>query len=195
MENVFVMVTSKTCGHCVTFKQQHLNKLLTNLSGNGINIINISLPDRDIKGLETKKNDIIVHVGPPDAEIEKKNSSKIVIYYLQGGNIGINLKIIKLIKGYPQFFLFPKDSWITQNGPLTGLMFNGTINPDGTSSLNQTGQPANAETLTKWIKDNNPPAQNVPLPGYLRPSNPAYNSGSNLTPGNKFKIKITSFDY
>ena len=73
-------------------------------------------------------------------------------------------------------------------------MFNGTINPDGTSSLNQTGQPANAETLTKWVKDNTN-TQNAPLPGYLRPSNPAYASASNSNSNSsKFKIKITSFD-
>lgn len=193
MEFVFVIVTSKTCGHCLTFKQQHLKNLLSNLSDiKKLHIIEISYPERTVIPLSKQ---IKSFVGDPtnNPEIQRYNSSDPVIFYLKGGNIGVNPKITKSIKGFPQFFLFSKDTWQDQNGALIGLVFGGTFNPDGTVENSKTGQPFNSETLTKWIHvsmmdysskiitESNKKTPNITSsPGYVAPST--------------WKMKIKSFN-
>lgn len=193
MSYVFVIVTSKTCPHCTSFKSQHMKNLLSNLSNiPNLHVIDISFPERVKSILTSKKTDIISHVGSPTPDTNRINDSKLVVYYLKGENIGINHKIVTSIRGFPQFFLFSKDNWTDQNGNLRGLSFNGTMNPDGTVEPTKVNLPMTADGLSEWVKSNisnynstimtnQVKAQvNQQLPGYLSPS--------------AFKIKIGSFN-
>ena len=185
MSYVFVMVTSKTCGHCITFKQQHMKNLLANLSNiPNLNIIDISYPDRNKSILSPEKNDIVSYVADKNdnyskSEIDRISNSKLVIYYLKGDNIVINYKIVDSIRGFPQFFLFSKDNWNDHNGNLKGLTFNGIMNSDGSVTSSKVNQPITADSLYGWVKNNMSnynstimtKSQTIQqLPGYLAPT-------------------------
>jgi hypothetical protein len=155
MAYVFVIITSKTCGHCVTFKEQHMNKLLEDLSSlPNLSIINVSLPDRDMEGFGDRRTQVNSVIGAPTNDSEKKYGNNKTIYYIQGGNVGFNLKCIKYVRGYPQFLLFPKNLWMSQRDELAGWAFNGVIVPGVETRPNKTASPINAKTLSSWILEN-----------------------------------------
>jgi len=185
------MVTSKTCGHCITFKQQHMKNLLDKLSNiPNLNVIDISFPERSREILSPTKNDIVSYVGTSNPDIDRVSNSKLVVYYLKGENIGINHKIVNSIRGFPQFFLFSKDNWTDPNGNLKGLTFNGTMNFDGTVKPSKISQPITADALYEWVKNNMTNYNSTimtsqvkiqngqQLPGYLAPSAIKFKIGS-----------------
>jgi hypothetical protein len=184
MSYVLVFVTSKTCGHCITFKQQQMDKLIKNLIGiENLHIINISTSDMGFSSIITRKNDIVSYNGVPNETTEKVNSNKPVVYYIKGGNIGINYKIVNLVKGFPQFFLFTKDAWTDSKGSLFGLIYNHVINSNGSVDKSKETSPNTAEYLSDWVKSGISNYNNIlmvpvlqkspqsnPMPGYISPS-------------------------
>lgn len=161
MSYIFVLITSNTCSACITFKEQHLNKLLEKLKSiNDLSVLHINLLNRDVNSL---------------------NQSN--LKYIKGANLGLHPKFVKTVSWYPQFFIFSKNDWLNTSGNLKGYTFNGTITEEGTSVRSSNGQPHNADNLYEWCKNiigeknqgipvNNQGKSTINqiMPGYLQPS-------------------------
>lgn len=151
--SIFVIVTSDNCIHCDTFKKQHMDKLLSNLSQiNNLIVLNANFPERTTLGffpnpgnsLITKKN--VFHW------YNKKDTNKLYI----------NPKLEGLILGFPQFFLFSLKNW-NSNEELNGLVPNGIIT-NGKITMNTIENKSSisnkspviiktADSLTEWVKN------------------------------------------
>jgi hypothetical protein len=171
-----VIVTSQTCGHCISFKEKHLNTLLKNLNNmSNLNIIQIDLP-------------VMNGIGEYFKDIHNKKIFKSI----KGSSL-INLNIEKYIVWFPMFFLFPTSQWNNLSSVPLGISSNADISSIEKIGHLKTPTPSTASSLETWVKSgienmNQTPIKetvgipivplNVKQPGYLAPS--------------KLKMKITS---
>lgn len=138
--NIFVIVTSDPCGHCKTFKAQHFNNLIDNLSKiNDLVILNANFP-------EMKTNGYFSGNGNPKKNVFQWINKKDL-------KINVNPKLESLITGFPQFFLFSVANW-GSGTELNGLIPNGTI-VNGKIVPSNSGPmiARTSEALTEWIKN------------------------------------------
>lgn len=136
---LLAIVTSEPCGHCKTFKAQHLDKLLRNLNDiPGLVILHANFPSMRTEGFPTSPN------GSYNKNIFKFFNTKNIKVPMT-----VNPKLETLIKGFPQFFMFSLANW-NSNDELKGILFNGTIT-DKEKPL-----PRTAEGITEWVKKNLP---------------------------------------
>lgn len=129
MSAVFVIVTSDTCGHCITFKKEHFINLLNKL--NLITNLNILLINRDTSG-EYKTQFL---------KPENENSTS------------INTSIYQSIAWFPMFMLIPKDIIFSKNmKQIVGYVMNGNL-IDGKAKLNENGTiPATSDNIYSWVE-------------------------------------------
>lgn len=161
--SIFVLVSAETCGHCKTFKAQHLNKLLDNLSKiNGLTILHANFPDRSARGFFGTS-------GSPGSSGMITNFRKDIFHFItnkkDGTKLSVNPKLETLIPGFPIFLLFSLENWNNPNN-LNGLALNGTI-VDSTLQTNKSGQPViarTAEAITEWVKNNLDTISNTSIP-------------------------------
>jgi len=169
---LLVINTAKNCGACKRFKELHYDKLLT--------------------ALKTKTNLTVLHIDLPTMEVTRyfdnlKNNDYFKI--VQGQSVTVSPKIQKYIKWFPQFMLFPLESFKLGNLS-SGYIFNGTIDAkNDTAIMGGGGIALNAENILEWITKtivnnpvnvqpvsinptvfNNKKTDNNGLPTYLSPS-------------------------
>ena len=130
MSYVFIFITSDSCGACVSFKQQHMNSMLDKLKNLDLNIIHINLKEMAINTFN------------PNSDMVK---------YIKGKRLPINPEFIKIVTGYPQFFIFSLNNWLS-NTQLKGYIFNGYFNENGSISTNSNDKLVvrTAENIYKW---------------------------------------------
>jgi len=137
MSYIFIIVTAKTCGHCITFKEQHFERLLDKLDSiNNLNVLHIDAPTMQI-------NDYF----------SDQNTMKKYCKYIKGPTVPINMSLKSYIAWFPQFFLFSMDNWLSNDGKLKGMIFNGEINKDGKIVQSETIINRTADAIFNWIKN------------------------------------------
>src|SRR5579863_4362880 len=108
-EYILVLVTSNMCGHCVSFKEQYLSKLINNIKGiDNLTFLHINLPKNDTKGFFNEP------------------VNKDIFEFVKGKPSRINPRLGNAIQGYPSIFLFSMKDWQSTD-KLQGLYFNGSI--------------------------------------------------------------------
>lgn len=170
MSYIFLIITSDSCGHCRSFKEQYFNDMISNLkSVSNLNILHINLP--------SMKN---TH----EYFINLKNDQ--IFKVLKGSVPTINPNIEKAIGWFPEFMLISSNIW-NSGGKLTGLVFNGIFNELGLTLQNNTGLSRNSKTICDWVKNSikdfvepisNSPVTKDYMPSFVAPT--------------KIKLKITS---
>lgn len=137
MDFLFVIVTSEECGHCRSFKDQHMTKLITKLKlVDGVSVLHINLP----------RSSTVGYFG---------NVNKNIFKFLKGPVLRINKKVEKAIDVFPQFFLFSMGDWLNDDADdkLRCLVFTRVLKEDGSTKPSGVNLPRTADSLVEWVKN------------------------------------------
>lgn len=131
---LLVLITSNTCSHCISFKDQHLSKLMGKLKDiPNLSFLHINLPQNKFNGYFTE---------PVPKDIFK---------FVKGSPVRINPKLESAIPGYPCIFLFSMKDWLNTES-LRGLVFNGSlVNGNVVNPSKDAVIPRTAEKIAEWV--------------------------------------------